>query len=403
MNPLSEAAAQEAINKQILILVTSGAGDPVNCNTPGTYGPGKEAIVHSSDPSMAPTQFTLGTQKVTAAKPWSTIPQEFRDRMTFIHHSTQTNSHNNHGKVLRLLGVTEDQEAAYSLYARHLAIPLKSIQVEPISLNGVAVFGGRSLGQVSPRSLSTALAKDKSTLGKLQSLRDKELDRMYQIYKQHGTTNQKAMLDQFALSRTQARKLSDNLLTKLANIDSNGQDGQVIAAPILAAMNVSPAIKMRISFGGDNHGDVGLAKEAAAHVSGMAALNKLLQGIKDFGMSDRVTVASLNVFGRHLHKKGTGSTTSGRDHNGLHHCTFIIGKNVKAGVIGSLSEQQKNKRWAADPINSQTGVGGEGGDIDIQSGLGSVGKTLGAILGIPAADLDKEISEGKLIKAALKS
>src|SRR5512141_1232647 len=42
---------------QYIIFNTSGAGDPINANVPGTYDDPK--IVHGSDPALAPTTLTL--------------------------------------------------------------------------------------------------------------------------------------------------------------------------------------------------------------------------------------------------------------------------------------------------------------------------------------------------------
>src|SRR5205809_5686898 len=73
---------------QFFIFSTSGLGDPINANAPGTYAdPG---IVHSADPLMAPTPITIGGKSVTAAKPWSTLPV---DRTCFWHIMTNTPVH----------------------------------------------------------------------------------------------------------------------------------------------------------------------------------------------------------------------------------------------------------------------------------------------------------------------
>src|SRR5450755_3453236 len=50
---------------QFVIFNTSGLGDPINANVPGTYD--DPLVVHSMDPAMAPTQFMVNGQSVTAA------------------------------------------------------------------------------------------------------------------------------------------------------------------------------------------------------------------------------------------------------------------------------------------------------------------------------------------------
>src|SRR5260370_7621933 len=52
---------------QYILLNTSGNGDPINANVPGTYEDPK--ITHSQDPTMPPTSLTIQGQTHTAAAP----------------------------------------------------------------------------------------------------------------------------------------------------------------------------------------------------------------------------------------------------------------------------------------------------------------------------------------------
>jgi len=56
---------------QFIILATSGSGDPINANVPGTYDDPK--INHSLDPMMAPTMITMNGQGYKAAAPWALL------------------------------------------------------------------------------------------------------------------------------------------------------------------------------------------------------------------------------------------------------------------------------------------------------------------------------------------
>src|SRR5882672_8145441 len=58
---------------QYVIFHTSGSGDPINANVPGTYDDPK--IVHSADPTMAPATLTIQGKSYTAATPWASLPQ----------------------------------------------------------------------------------------------------------------------------------------------------------------------------------------------------------------------------------------------------------------------------------------------------------------------------------------
>jgi len=71
-------ACPSSAGAQFVLFNTSGNGDPLNASVPGTYE--DPNIVHSSDPTMAPTSLTIQGQKFTAAAPWATLPQNVLDR-----------------------------------------------------------------------------------------------------------------------------------------------------------------------------------------------------------------------------------------------------------------------------------------------------------------------------------
>ena len=64
MRPLDAAAQYSCIDKnkaQYLIIAAGSAGDPMNCNVPGTYD--FADIAHAPDPRMAKTAMKLGTNQ----------------------------------------------------------------------------------------------------------------------------------------------------------------------------------------------------------------------------------------------------------------------------------------------------------------------------------------------------
>src|SRR5687768_1637593 len=87
----------------MFILATSGSGDPLNANVPGTYGGAAADVAHSADPAMAPTQLSLGGRTYTAAKPWADLPQTVLNRTVFFHHATYTPVHQDQAQVMRLM------------------------------------------------------------------------------------------------------------------------------------------------------------------------------------------------------------------------------------------------------------------------------------------------------------
>jgi uncharacterized protein (DUF1501 family) len=335
----------------------------------------------------------------TAAQVWSTLPPWVLERTAFFHHATLTNNHPNLPKVLRLMGATYKSEMLPSLIAKQLASCLGTIQTEPVSVGAgeILTFDGRGLPNLNPTGLRDVLAQPKGPLKDLQMLRDKALDRMYASLKKTSGKPQLDYLDRLAQSRTQARSIADDLLDMLSTIKSDKSDGQVTAAAVLVKMKVSPVVVIKIEFGGDNHTDPDLMKsEVPEAETGVQRIGALMETLRGYGLSDSTTFAMYNVFGRTLKKLGT----QGRDHWASHHTTIMIGKPIRGGVIGGLEPAAGD--YYASPIDSKTGKGVTGGgDIPFKETLAAMGKTLGAAVGLPRAVLETEISQGKVVEAAL--
>ncbi|MBK6694588.1 MAG: hypothetical protein IPG50_20610 [Myxococcales bacterium] len=154
-----------------------------------------------------------------------------------------------------------------SVYAKHLATCLDTVQMAPVSLGAgrnpaeVVFYEGRSLPSLSPRGLRATLTNTAGPLTDLQKLRDADLDRLNAIFKEQGTNVQRAYLDRMARSQREARAISQQLLDSLSAITSDDAASQVAAAAILIKMNVTPVVTVHVPFGGDNHSDADLAKE----------------------------------------------------------------------------------------------------------------------------------------------
>lgn len=399
-DPLN-ALAQEAPAGRSLILSTSGRGDPINGNVPGTYV--DENVVHPLDPQMAETPMRLGAVQTSAAKPWAELPEGIRNRMTFIHHGTYTNSHPNHPKVLKLMGATNRNEMVVSALAKRVAGNLQTTQVEPVSLGSTVLsFEGRSLSRVPPRALKQVLGSPTGPVADLQELRDNDIDRIYALYREQGSERHRGLLDRFAQTRSEARTISESLLERLDTIESDGVEGQIQAAAILSAMNLAPVLTIRIDFGGDNHNDTDLAKETRETVSGVGHLRTLvetLDGLKAEGvLKHDVLVGSLNVFGRTL--TIDRKQRRGRDHNSRHHATVLIGEGIKPSVVGGIVRGQRE--WEATGFNSNDGKMNPEGDIPYEETFPAVAKTIGHAMGIGNEALDEDIIGGKVIQAAVE-
>lgn len=406
-NPRRALAADPApaiAKPQFLIFSTTGDGDPVNCNAPGTYD--DPNIGHSNDPLMAATPMTFGARTIDAGKIWTTLPPALLARSCFFHHGTYTVIHPDEGKVLRMMGVTQGGEMLPSLISKELQPALGTIRAQPISLSGnfgeAVYYQGAPQPLLTPTTLSSVLAAPKNGLGAmdLQKMRDQGLDKLNALVKASGNTAQKNFVDQYATSTTQLRSLQDGLLNSLSGLKNDNQDSQIQAALILFQMKVTPAVVVHIGFGGDNHSDPNLSGEVLGHQSGIATLSKMNDALIAAQLQDRVTFAMMNVFGRTMMKK---DVANGRQHNDGHHVTLMIGSGLASSVVGGVAQPGSDKEYRALEIDSATGKGMTGGDIVYPDTFGAMGKTLGAACGLSTATMDANILNGKVIASALST
>ena len=412
------AAAQTAavgLAPQFLVFSTSGDGDPISCNVPGTYVSGAS---HSANPTMAPTQVNFGGTASTAALPWATFLSSapgISDRTTFFHHATLTVDHSAAANVCRLLGGTQENIQLQEIFASYLGKPLETVQTAPITFNTygseLCSFQGRTLAALSPIGLKTILAPPQGPLVDLVKLRDSQLDAISAYLRTHGTTQQKQALDLLALSQKQVRSLSDSLISSLEGIADNSNASQLTAAIIMIQMKVTSVVQIHLHVAGDNHFDTQagevfaaerqdhntlLGGDPAIH-NGVGDLTRFCQGLKTAGLEDRVTFASYNVFGR-----GLVEVKGGREHAFTHSCGVVMGKHVKPGIIGGIVPTPDGSQFQATPIDASTGLAAlGGGDVPYEQTMASFGKTLGTLVGLPQATTDAAILSGKTIAAAI--
>ena len=383
---------------QFIILATSGNGDPINANVPGTFDDPK--ITHSADPQMMKTPLTIGGQQYQAAAPWATLPQSVLDRTAFFHLMTNTPVHPKEPDVLKLMGATYQSEMLPSLLAKQLAPCLGTVQAQPITIGATSpseglVFQGQALPIIPPLSLKATLASPAGPLTNLQALRDQTLGQLHDLYKNGASQSQRAYLDALITSQQQVRNINQGLLDALSSIKDNTVTSQITAALTLVQMKVTPVVAIHIPFGGDNHHDAALATETAQTVSGVAAIGSLMAQLASAGLQDQVTFLSLNVFGRTLGP----ANTDGRQHNENHQVSIAIGKPFRGGVIGGVGPVAGD--YGALAIDSKSGRGVAGGDIAAVDTLASFGKTAMAAVGIDAATIGTAITSGQVIGPAL--
>jgi hypothetical protein len=306
-----------------------------------------------------------------------------------------------------LLGQTANNEMVPSIYAKHLFQCLGTVQAEPVAVgtSGNALemisFSGRTLPTISPTQLKQLLTGSATDpVVKLRAMRDTTLNQLNAIFKADGTPEQKTFLDAMASSQQQVRELSQSLSTTLASITTNDVHGQALAAAALIAAKVAPVITLHIPFGGDNHSDQDLATESAQHVTGVQGIQAVMDALSMLQLTDKVTFATLNVFGRNLNSISKTESRAGRDHYGNHSVMMMTGKNIKPSVIGGIT----GTALQASPIDSATGLASASGDIPAAQTHVAAARTLGVALGIPTATLNSAFistAGGKAVNAAL--
>ena len=313
---------------------------------------------------------------------------------------TNTPVHPKEPDVLSLMGTTAANEMLPSLLAKQLAPCLGTVQAQPITLGALTPseglrFSGQALPLIPPLALKATLTSPSGPLSNLQALRDHTLGQLDELYRAGANAAQKAYLDQLIQSQAEVRNIRQDLLSQLSSIKDNGVASQITAAVTLIQMNVTPVVAIHIPFGGDNHSDPGLAKEAAQTASGVASIGSLMAQLAAAGLADQVTLLSLNVFGRTL---GPGNA-DGRGHNENHQVSLAIGKPFRGGVIGGVAPIGHD--YGALAIDSASGAGGAGGDVAALETLASFGKTALAAVGASPAATSAAILNGKVIAAAL--
>jgi hypothetical protein len=193
-----------------------------------------------------------------------------------------------------------------------------------------------------------------------------------------------------ALSQTDLRQMIQQVATDLATISGDDAGNQVTAAALLIKMNVTPVVTIHLPFSGDNHSDNNFTNEATQTAASVNNIKNLMTKLAGYGLQDKVTFATLNVFGRQF------DTQNGRGHNASHSVSLMIGKGFKGAVVGGLLPGGH-----ASDIDSATGQAAENGDLAAGDSLASVAKTLGAGIGLTDAQLNDQITSGVAIRSVI--
>jgi hypothetical protein len=408
----------------------------MSCNAPGTYNDpvtniDLSSLVHPDSTTynyMAPTPLQYGSKSYNAAGVWGTLGAGTGGVLglpnaTFCHIMTNTPVHPHEPQVLQLMGATYAAEMFPSVLAKQLAPCLQTLQTQPISVGAATpsealTFGGQALPTIPPTALQATLTNQTvapyTGMTKLQALRDSTLTSMYGWYNDSSQTTpaQKVFIDSMVSSQQQVRGIAQSQLAMLSGIKANDNNGQITAAIALILMGVAPVITVHFPFGGDNHSDPAFNSEATQHQTGVAAIVQLLQQLAQYGLSNKVTFLSLNVFGRTM----AAYNTAGRQHNQFHEMSMMIGTAFKGGVIGGIAPLDQNGvpiaqsgkplfDYGSLPINPSSGapIVAPGSGIQPVDQLASWGATVLTGLGATSETVSSLITDtnAQVIQAAL--
>ena len=389
----------DASKAQYVIFSTSGAGDPVNTNAPGTYL--DTSIVHPQDPTMAPVSLALANGSFQAATPWQSLGAAL-GQTTFFHMMTNTPIHPKEHDVLGLMGqasnVDMSSEMFPSLLARQLYPCLGTLQPQPVSVGGSPgeniTFGGAALPVIPPTALAATLAAQQGNIGQLHTLRNTTLDALMPIYKNGASPAQQQYIDSFVTSQQQMLGIQQSLLAAITNLKDNSVASQITAAITLIQMKVSPVIAIHIPFGGDNHSDANLATETAQNVSGLASLGSIFTQLPA-QLQGQVSFLLLNVFGRTMGP----ATTIGRNHNANHHLGLAIGKPFKGMVVGGVGKVAGD--YGCTDLDPTSGASSPGASVKAIDTMTSFAKTVMTGFGGDPTTINQQISAGSVVTAML--
>ena len=333
----ADAACANGAGAQYLILSMSANGDALNCNAPGTYDlPATFAagtVNHSNptDMSMAPTPSRSPARNGPPPSRGPVWSRRCSNRTVFFHHRTGTANHGELGRVLQLFGALRRGQWLPTFLARNLRSCLNTVQPQPVTIGGEQLsFDGQYLPKVTPTGLKAVLSAPKDLAAKLQVLRDDTLNKLNATFQANRaqTRAERAFLDNMALAQSDLRTMIQQVAADLSTISADDATNQVTAAALLMKMNVAPVVTIHLPFSGDNHTDNNFTAEATQTVASVNNIKTLMSKLASYGLQDKVTFATLNVFGRGFNE------LNGRGHNASHAVALMIGKGFKGGGGG---------------------------------------------------------------------
>ena len=396
---------------QYVIFTTSGNGDPINANCPGSYGVSTNLYNCPATPATGGADMTampmpVGSGMYQAAAPWAQMKHLDPTRTQFWHMMTNTVVHPFETNVLKLQGAVYADEMFASFLSKNTQGCLNTIQPQPVSVGAASPsealsYQGGALPTIPPAALQKTLVLNAtSALNQktLPSLRAGALTNLQSaLYPPSSVTSaQSDFVSKYLAAQTALQKLDPSILASLADLSTEASkmpvQAQIDAAIALIRMNITSVVAVHIPFGGDNHHDPGYASESSQTAAACQSLDYLLGQLQMYKtvdgrlMSDAVTIISLNVFGRTLEYQTTNG--DGRQHNLNHHVSFVIGKPFKGGVYGAVTQLTGNNDFGCLNMNASTRAGTTStgaGVVDAVDTFAAWGMTVATGVGVDPA------------------
>jgi len=220
--------------------------------------------------------------------------------------------------VMTLQGFVSHHEMLVSLLSAQLAGCLGTVQAQPLALGprsaseGLTV-GGRPQPILSPSALASLLlvaGRAARADPAAPRRRHRPAQRLVPAERQLGAAGVHRPATRSRSSRRAASPKACSARSPPSR--TTAPTRRWPAALILFRMNVSPVISIHHSVRWRQPHRTALARESTETVAGVASIGKLWTQLNAAGLQDRVTFATINVFGRTLSAaKGNGR---GRTH-----------------------------------------------------------------------------------------
>lgn len=412
--------AADVARKHVILSVSTN-GEAINASGPQSFenaGTYNHALIddasnvsvdiggtnYSTEALAYTTDFQFGDQTAQIASCFDLLPNNIKEHLVWFQYKTGASIHSQTSTVLKAFGSLKNStgngtENLPSVIAQENATELGSVLTKPFVLQGEIDYEGSPLTTFSPvdiksmlqdTSLATNLVNESGGNFSLDRSRDFLIDRVYQNVRSNGTSIQRRFFDEYALSRTQAKQMTESLLVALSDIDDNAEDevdllrNQMKAAVALIKLNIAPVIVVKHSFTGDNHVDPALVDETTRTLNMINVYRALDDAAVANEVQDSYLYATCDVFGRDLNF----GSRYGRNHNGDLVSGLIFGGHTNSALVGGLD--LTSQLGASLPINSTTGLT-TNPDVMQDDLLACYYKTIMRAAGIPDDRLDFRI------------